>query len=718
MLLDNFCCIGAELQNREVSQYKAPQLFYYRSANSSETMSAMLTAGFFNSIYQRVKVGDLVFVYEPMTKQIQYIKITSNIGGVVGFEKVAQGTITAAEVPVVPLSPFVSTNLQDMSDEVITKIGQMETDIAGKVSANNSVLTGTTTINSADITSTDTDTLTVNTSATINDATLTGSTSTGSISATGDLSVSGSTSTGSLTVSTSATVPAPTSDNNPATKKYVDDAVASSTAGYHPDLFTHEWDDKLRDNVSWLRGDTFSWQSGKVYQTAIKHLLKDILMDRFYIIPIGGLSTKFYRSPDDDTATQYAWTQGFSVLYTDNEFPEVGDDIYYNGAVVDTVDVFSTSTSSYLTVTGDTKKYYRDVSLDESTYYAWVYNTSEVYYTTSDTPEYLDDAYTKSGGVFTVTATVDTVALPPEAQTETIEGNTITYYVGADTHKIVLSDQESTVLDIYNACGVAWYYIVDYTNIRFKLPRTKYGFTGLRDEVGKYVPETLPNIKGTGYDCVSLGNDTTYANETSSGALYAGNNRTAWNVRYASVGTDDRSRLSFDASRSSSTYQDSAPVQQRATQMYLYFYVGNFTQTALENTAGLNADLFNGKADTDLNNTPIIDYIVEQQLPNAGNNYTWYDLYKSGKIVQGGYYTNVQTSPQHSINISLVKEMADTNYHLLTTMDKGNTTNQSSTQYICSAKSENFTTTTFAVSMDTTSYIKGMYWEVKGFAAN
>lgn len=608
MLLDNFCCIGAELQNREVSQYKAPQLFYYRSANSSETMSAMLTAGFFNSIYQRVKVGDLVFVYEPMTKQIQYIKITSNIGGVVGFEKVAQGTITAAEVPVVPLSPFVSTNLQDMSDEVITKIGQMEIDISGKVSANNSVLTGTTTINSADIGATDTDTLTVNTSATINNATLTGSTSTGSISATGDLSVSGSTSTSSLTVSTSATVPAPTSDNNPATKKYVDDAVASSTAGYHPDLFTHEWDDKLRDNVSWLRGDTFSWQSGKVYQAAIKHLLKDILMDRFYIMPIGGLSTKFYRSPENDTATQFAWSQGFSILYTDNEFPENGDDIYYQGSVVDTVDVFSTSTSSYLTVTGDTKKYYRDVSLDESTYYAWVYNTSEVYYTTSDTPEYLDDAYTKSGGVFTVTSSVDTVALPPEAQTETIEGNTITYYVGEDTHKIVLSDQESTVLDIYNACGVAWYYIVDYTNIRFKLPRTKYGFTGLRDAVGKYVPESLPNITGragTMYQAYNTLPTGAFATGTSGWDNKGGTGNTGYS-------------FTFDASRSSSTYQDDAPVQQRATQMYLYFYVGNFTQTAIENTAGLNASLFNNKADVDLQNIDSIGkkYVSHLSMPS------------------------------------------------------------------------------------------------------
>jgi hypothetical protein len=30
---------------------------------------------------------------------------------------------------------------------------------------------------------------------------------------------------------------------------------------------------------------------------------------------------------------------------------------------------------------------------------------------------------------------------------------------------------------------------------------------------------------------------------------------------------------------------------------HLYFYVGNFTQTAIENTAGLNAELFNGKVD-------------------------------------------------------------------------------------------------------------------------
>ena len=38
------------------------------------------------------------------------------------------------------------------------------------------------------------------------------------------------------------------------------------------------------------------------------------------------------------------------------------------------------------------------------------------------------------------------------------------------------------------------------------------------------------------------------------------------------------------------------------TQMYLYFYVGEFAQTALEENAGLNVELFNEKADVDLDN--------------------------------------------------------------------------------------------------------------------
>ena len=171
-------------------------------------------------------------------------------------------------------------------------------------------------------------------------------------------------------------------------------------------------------------------------------------------------------------------------------------------------------------------------------------------------------------------------------KSEMVGGYTISYREAPDGHRI--TTDESSVLSIYNATGVAWYYVLDTENTQFKLPRTKYGFTGLRDTVGKYVPETLPNITGrAGEGSRIYGNDV-------SGALYitgqysnapASGNYVAYNT------------LNIDASRSSSTYQNNAPVQQRATQMYLYFYVGQFSQSATEQTAGLNSELFNGKVD-------------------------------------------------------------------------------------------------------------------------
>lgn len=177
------------------------------------------------------------------------------------------------------------------------------------------------------------------------------------------------------------------------------------------------------------------------------------------------------------------------------------------------------------------------------------------------------------------------------SQTETIAGHTITYTLADDGHKIVSDADASAVEGLYNDDGVAWYYILDLVNHRFKLPRTKYGIVGLRDTVGKYVPESVPNIKGkfSSYDTNPASVD---------GCIEIG----------SSVGGNLNTQITqftvkqINASRSSSAYQDSAPVQQRATQMYLYFYVGQFTQTATEQTAGLNSELFNGKADVDLSN--------------------------------------------------------------------------------------------------------------------
>lgn len=198
------------------------------------------------------------------------------------------------------------------------------------------------------------------------------------------------------------------------------------------------------------------------------------------------------------------------------------------------------------------------------------------------------------------------------AETETIAGYTVTFYRATDGHKICLADQESTVADIFTATGVAWYYILDTANQRFKLPRTKYGFIGLRDEVGKYVQESLPNIRGS----VSL---ITGANDMFDyGAFYKNTANPAAGIYGNSSGTN--SINSFDASRSSSTYQDNAPVQQRATQMYLYFYVGETIQ---------NANILNPIANA-LDAIPISNISYSASLSLATN--TAYTLTLSGDI--------------------------------------------------------------------------------------
>lgn len=195
-----------------------------------------------------------------------------------------------------------------------------------------------------------------------------------------------------------------------------------------------------------------------------------------------------------------------------------------------------------------------------------------------------------------------------ESSVEETEGS-ITFKCTPKGYKIADSSQEEAILNKYNAEGVAWFYILDKTNTRFKLPRTKWGLVGLRDSVGGYVSESLPNITGTtGYFLTGNQGQQGYwtgAFQESSSSKHSG----------AHSYTDNRYSVDvvFNASASSSTYQEDAPVQQRATQMYLYFYVGMFAQSALQQTAGLNAELFNSKADINLNNISSSVHAIDGQ---------------------------------------------------------------------------------------------------------
>ena len=254
-------------------------------------------------------------------------------------------------------------------------------------------------------------------------------------------------------------------------------------------------------------------------------------------------------------------------------------------------------------------------------------------------------------------------------KTETIDGITIRYLLAGDGHKICLIDQESNIVALYNKTGVAWYYILDTIHKQFKLPRTKWGFTGLRDSVGGYIAPGLPNITGSAPQSTS-----SYASLIPSGAF--GISGTS-GLKIMGGDSATLNTLTFDASRSSSVYGNSDTVQPPATQMYLYFYVGNFEQSAIEQTAGLNAEMFNGKADRNLlNTTDNVDIVIESQMPTAGNGYTWYRKYKSGWVEQGIEWLNSGST------WTLPVPMADTHYTVTAANKTNASTNPVQWQYL------------------------------------
>lgn len=373
-----------------------------------------------------------------------------------------------------------------------------------------------------------------------------------------------------------------------AIKEYVDNQAGGG--GYHPDLFTWQWADHELNDVQWLRADTFSWQSGAVYQAAYQHLVDDIPTVPTITLEDSDVCVRYTDGDVAGANHPYGWKIGNAIVYTNSETPSIGD---------------------------------------------WTFADA-----------------TSSSELARIIATGTGMPLP---ETETIAGTTITYYQAPDGHKLVLPNQESNVAAIYAATGVAWYYILDTANQRFKLPRTKFGFTGIRSGVGNYVEAGLPNIVGTFSTRDSGGtyNDGETWN-TKTGA-FSGNTGTYSHVQASAAGGwgPHQGVLTFDASKANSIYGNSDTVQPKATEMYLYFYVGNFTQTALENTAGLNAELFNGKVDTG-------HQVIAFQAPTANNNYTWYRKYADGWVEQGGITKNIANNS--NVNVSLPITMSDTNY--------------------------------------------------------
>ena len=255
------------------------------------------------------------------------------------------------------------------------------------------------------------------------------------------------------------------------------------------------------------------------------------------------------------------------------------------------------------------------------------------------------------------------------AVSENVGGVTISYYLADDGHKI--TTDETSVSNIYTVTGVAWYYILDTTNHRFKLPRTKFGFTGLRNNVGNYVAPGLPNITG------DLAGNRLGISSTVGGAGYGigaftGGIRNGDGILSSSdygagidTGLSNRTALiKFNAQYSNSIYGNSSTVQPPATQMYLYFYVGNFTNSAIEQTAGITTAALNNKMDNDLGNSGPISDTFKARLNTSGIRYVketyksgtnWYRIWSDGWIEQGGQFAGSTTINASTTTVTFIK---------------------------------------------------------------
>ena len=205
-----------------------------------------------------------------------------------------------------------------------------------------------------------------------------------------------------------------------------------------------------------------------------------------------------------------------------------------------------------------------------------------------------------------------------ELKTETVAGIEIQYYEAKDKHKICLPDQEANVSTLYEQTGSADYYLLDTTNKQFKLPRkhkrkliqaynngtTWYNLysDGYVEQGGKLsgreitfpiefaIVPTL--VFGVYSNASSSTPQNVYSEITTTGF-------TGWRTR-TNAGWDSEAE-DWNGYWQASGYAAESAYASAGMQLE-YYYVGNFEQDAVEQTAGINAEMFNGKLDIELGN--------------------------------------------------------------------------------------------------------------------
>ena len=197
-----------------------------------------------------------------------------------------------------------------------------------------------------------------------------------------------------------------------------------------------------------------------------------------------------------------------------------------------------------------------------------------------------------------------------------------------------------------SANGSCGFFGLDTANERFKVPMLKDVYLKAGQAPSMFGAESLPNIRGEFRGTNAWNGD---GPVIQTGALYSKGNLSRVNGSQQS-GYNTYS-LNFDASRSSSTYQDSAKVNPDHVvyRAYVVLYASAAEASVAQAAEFMTA--LEGKANTDLSNVSAnIDYVVE-----SGTNYM---KYKSGKLICWG---TIPASPS-SQTITFPKPFVNTDY--------------------------------------------------------
>lgn len=538
MNIDNFCNLGAALQNKQIEVGKQPQIFFYRS--NEDSIYEMLSEGYFNALNLRVAKDDLILLYSPRDEQKVFVKVVSNSGGIVQITKISEDDFQRDEMPIPSIEHL---------NKIVQYIGNTTSEYTNGffykcVRTEESVYNWDNII--------------------VQDSYLKNESDNRFVHKTGEEAISGVKSfvDGIITptINNGSTLIVPNKTGTLATKDEVDLAANSgrmitNQGVWYAKMYSASEVPTADNGTTYADFSQVDAQDNPII--VIYDRVNDAWVQRETIIPpteydgYVAITNKIWDIPEQ------AGQQGGRILWNhqSKEFTPYPQIISFENANLTGISTAPTPTDDSPSNQIANKEYVdnhsgsngaslpfftpirfsskpNDVSWVNSANYSWLYRSTykgaynellrlyqptgsfdagDTYYTItfSDGEILTTDVLVASGtvsdlqtwatnqGYTTTGSTIDELVVSKTltAETETIAGTTITFYRCYDEKKIILPAEEANSTAIYNTTGTAEYFLLDTTNQRFKLPR----------ERSKKIIRSVRNEDGTWYDLYADG---------------------------------------------------------------------------------------------------------------------------------------------------------------------------------------------------------------------